>query len=165
MGIRRSKHRIGVGAGIILGLIFVTAGAGKLLHQPEAYKIFFTPFLDFLPPILMAKAFFIWFPRVELVIGLLLITGIAARLVAAVSLLLITVFITNNTLNLIKGLGGEPCGCFGAVDNVFEANLSVIGSLGIDIGMLALALVLLFYARRGFFNLYPWFLRRGGRGK
>lgn len=165
MGIRRYKHQIGVGAGITLGLIFVTAGVGKLLHQPEAFKIFFTPFLDFLPPILMAKAFFIWFPRVELVIGLLLITGIAARLVAAVSLLLITVFITNNTLNLIKGLGGEPCGCFGAVDNVFEANLSVIGSLGIDIGMLALALVLLFYARRGFFNLYPWFLRRGGRGK
>jgi len=165
MGIRRYKHQIGVGAGVILGLIFITAGVGKLLHQPEAFKIFFTPFLDFLPPILMAKAFFIWFPWVELVIGLLLITGIAARLVAAFSLLLITVFITNNTLNLIKGLGGEPCGCFGAVDNVFEANLSVIGSLVIDIGILALSLVLLFYARRGFFNLYPWFLRRGGRGK
>lgn len=165
MGIRRYKYQIGVGAGVILGLIFVTAGVGKLLHQPEAFKIFFTPFLDFLPPILMAKAFFVWLPRVELVIGLFLITGIAARLVAAFSLLLITAFITNNILNLIKGLGGEPCGCFGAVDNVFEANLSIIGSLVIDIGMLALALVLLFYARRGFFNLYPWFLRRGGRGK
>ena len=165
MGISRYKHRIGIGAGIILGLIFVTAGVGKLLHQPEAFKIFFTPFLDLLPLILMAKAFFIWLPWVELVIGLLLITGIAARLVAAFSLLLITAFITNNTLNLIKGLGGEPCGCFGAVDNVFAANLSVIGSLVIDIGMLALALALLFYARRSFFNIYPWFLKRGGLGK
>ncbi|MDP6043722.1 MAG: DoxX family protein [Dehalococcoidales bacterium] len=164
MGIRCYKHQIGVSAGITLGLIFITAGVGKLLHQPEAFTIFFTPFPRFLS-LILAKAAFIWLPWVELVIGLLLISGIAARPVAAFSLLLITGFIVNNTLLLIQGLGGEPCHCFGAVDNIVEADLSIIGALGTDIAMLALALVFLLYSRRGFFNLYPWFLKESDRGK
>jgi len=154
----RSKHWIGVGASLILGLIFATAGLGKLLHQTEAYKLFFSP--DFLTPAL-AKAVFIWLPRLELIIGLLLIIGVAAKLVTIFSSVLIAGFITNNVWLLAQGLGDKPCGCFGIAERIAQGRLSTLGSLYVDIAMLALVLIILFYYQSRFFNIYPWFLRRG----
>lgn len=150
------KYWIGIGASIILGLIFVAAGVGKLLHQPEAFKIFFSPFPGFLSPA-FAKAFFIWLPRIELIVGLLLIFGIVAKLAAAFSLVLIAGFITNNSLLLIQRLGQEPCpSCFGP-----QVTLRALDALYIDVGMMALVLIILFCYQSNFFNIYPWFLKRG----
>ena len=154
----RSKHWIGVGASLILGLIFVVAGLGKLLHPTEAFKLFFFP--DFLTPAL-AKVVFIWLPRLELIIGLLLIIGVAAKLVTIFSSVLIAAFITNNVWLLIQGLGDKPCGCFGIAERIAQARLSTLGSLYVDMAMLALVLIILFCYQRRFFNIYPWFLRRG----
>jgi len=160
MWIRRYKHWLGVGAGILLGMIFVAAGVGKLLHEPEAFTIFFTPFPGFLSPI-FTKAVFIWLPGIELVVGLLLIIGIAAKLAATISSALIVGFIVNNSLALISGLGGKPCGCFGAAEKLTQATLSMLDALYLDIIMLALVLIILFCYRGRFLNIYPWFLRRG----
>ena len=157
----RSKHWLGVGASLILGLIFVVAGLGKLLHQTEAYKLFFSP--DLLTPAL-AKAVLIWLPRIELAIGVLLIAGFAAKLVTIFSSVLIAGFITNNVWLLVQGLGDKPCGCFGLAERIAQARLSTLGSLYIDIAMLALVLIILFCYRRRFFNIYPWFLKRGKIG-
>ena len=156
--IRRNKHGIGVGAGIILGLIFAVAGLGKLLHQAEAFELFFFP--DFLTPAL-AKAVFIWLPRVELIIGLLLITGLAAKLVTTFSLVLILGFITNNVWLLIQGLGDKPCGCFGMAERIAQAKLSILGALYLDVVMLVLVLIILVCYQGNFFNIYPWFLAGG----
>ena len=115
----RFKYWIGVGASIILGLIFATAGLGKLLHQAEAYKLFFFP--DFLT-LSLAKFVFIWFPRIELIIGLLLVVGMATKLVTVFSSVLIAGFITNNVWLLIQGLGDKPCGCFGVAERMAQAH-------------------------------------------
>ena len=152
--IKRRKHWIGVGASIVLGLIFAAAAVAKLLHQPEAFRIFFSPFPGFLSPA-FTKAFLIWLPRLELVVGLLLILGIAAKLVATLSLVLIAGFITNNGLLLIQGRRYCPS-CFGP-----QVTLRALDALYIDIVMLALVLIILFCYRGHFFNIYPWFLKRG----
>ena len=156
MWFRRYKHWIGVWASILLGLIFVAAGLGKALYRAEAF-VFFPDFL----PIAFAKSVFIWLPAIEVVVGLLLIFGIAAKLVATFSLVLIAGFIANNSLLLSLGLGDEPCGCFGIAETIAQARLSTIGSLYLDVVMLVLVLVLLFCYQRNFFNIYPWFLAGG----
>ena len=162
----RYKYWIGIGSSIILGLIFVAAGVGKLLDQGGAlrFKVFFTPFIDLLTPAFI-KTLFIWLPWIELIIGLLLIIGIAAKLMAVFSSALIVGFIANNSWLLSRGLGYEPCDCFGILEIITQAKLSTVGSLYLDIVMLALALVILFCCQSNFLNIYPWLLTRGRIGK
>ena len=156
----RCKYWIGIWAGIILGLIFVIAGLGKLLSQAESFKTIFNPFPDFLAPI-FAEVVSTWIPYIELIVGLLLVIGIAAKLAAAFSSVLIAGFIANNSWMLNQGLGYEPCGCFGIVERITQAELSTVGALYLDIAMLALVLIILFCYQSNFLNIYPWLLARG----
>ena len=155
------KRLMGIGAGIILGLIIVIAGAGKLLYQAEFLAIILpNSFLS----ATQAKIVADWLPWIELILGLLLIIGIAARLVAALSCLLVVTFIAHNSWLISHGLGYEPCGCLGIVERLTQGELSTIGSLYLDIVMLVLALIVLFYYQRRFINTSPWFLRKGKNG-
>ena len=160
----RGKHWLAIGAGILLGLIFVAAGLGKLLQPSEAFKIFFTSYptslQGFLTPAFF-KAIFIWLPRIELTVGLLLIIGIVVKSMAALSSVLIAGFMANNSWLISQGLGYEPCSdCFGMLERIIQARLSTVGALYIDIGMLVLALIILFYYPGNFLTACPWFLRR-----
>ena len=157
----RYKYWIGIGASIILGLIFVAAGLGKLLDQGGAlrFKVFFTPYIDLLTPA-FAKAVFTWLPWIELIVGLLLIIGIVTKLTAAFSSVLIAGFIANNSWLLSHGLGYEPCDCFGMLERITTAALSTVGALYLDVVMLALVLIILLCYQGNFFDIYPWFLRR-----
>lgn len=156
----RIKHRVAIAAGIILGLIFVVAGVSKLLHQPEAIRIFFIPLPYFITQT-MAKALLYWLPRVEVIIGLLLITGIGAKVVAIFSSALIAGFITHNSVLISRGFWSEPCDCFGKLKVVPYTEISVLGSLGLDIAMLGLVLIILVWYGGNFFNIYPWFSVKG----
>jgi len=154
------RHWIGVGVGIILGLILVAAGLGKLLYQFESFPILSFAFPHLLSPV-FTKIIFTLLSYVELIVGLLLIIGIAAKLMAAFSLALIAGFITYNGWMLSHGLGDEPCGCLGIVETIARVKFLVINALCFDVGMLGLALLVLFCYQSSFFNIYPWFLRRG----
>ena len=157
------KHWIGVGACILLGLIFVIAGVGKALDSFVEYK----SYLDFRFLFAFFPGFFTeawiqfiltWLPRIEILIGLLLIAGIAARSVAIFSAALISVFIISNAWTISQGLGYEPCGCFGFIAETYlTANFSII----MDTGMLFLVLLILIYYQRSFLSITPWFLKRG----
>ena len=149
---------LAVGAGIILGLIFLAAGLGKTLSQTDSFVIFVFP--EFLPTAL-DKFIFRWLPGVEILIGVLLITGVIARLVASFALALTVGLIVNNTILLIQGFGDKPCGCFGEAERWVQLRLSIAGALYIDIVMLILGIMILFYYRGKFVNINPWFLRRG----
>ena len=142
----------------IPGADFIAAGMGKLLLQSEVAELYIFP--DFVPPT-FAEAVYNWIPRVELIIGILLILGIAAKFVASLSSLLIAGFISNNSLLLKLGLGSNPCGCFGEAEIIAQERLSVIGALYLDGVMVFLVMLILFCYRRSFFNFYPWFIRRG----
>ena len=153
----RSLNWFAISAGIILGLIFLAAGLGKLLNPMDSSIIFVFP--EFLPNA-VDKFIYQWLPYVEIIIGVLLITGIIARLTASLALVLTLGLIASNSIMLVQGLGDKPCGCFGEAERLAQLSLSVTGALYIDIAMLILGfMVLLFYQSR-FFNITPWFLRR-----
>jgi uncharacterized membrane protein YphA (DoxX/SURF4 family) len=161
----QGKHWLAIGASTLLGLIFIAAGLGKLLQPAEAFKIFFTSYpaylLDFLTPAFF-KAIFTWLPRIELIVGLLLIIGVAAKLTVAFSSVLIAGFIANNSWLISQGLGYEPCSsCFGIIERITQARLPTVSALYMDIGMLALVVIILFYHPSSFLTIRPWFLGRG----
>lgn len=155
---KRYRHWIGVWGVLLLGLIFIAAGLGKLLLQSEDFELYIFP--DFLPPA-FSYAIYVWIPRLELAIGVLLILGIAAKFVTSLASLLIAGFITSNSLLLKLGMGADPCGCFGIAENIAQEKLSVIGALYIDGVMVFLVMVILFCYQRSFFDIYPWFIKRG----
>ena len=156
----RYRYWVSAVASIILGLIFFIAGLGKLLLQAGTFGIFFTPDKVILTPAL-AGVISVWLPPIELVIGLLLIVGIATKAIAIFSSVLITAFIVNNGWLLSQGLGYEPCDCFGMMEIIFQGSLSTEGALYLDIGMLALAFVIIFCYRRSLLATQIWFLGAG----
>jgi uncharacterized membrane protein YphA (DoxX/SURF4 family) len=143
--------------GIILGIIFLTAGLAKLFSPAEGFKMIFNPFPGFL-----ASAFtgtvFNYLPYLEITIALLLIIGIMPRFAAVLSAVLIAGFITNNAWLLSKGLGQKSCDCFGLLDRVLWAKLSTTGSLYLDFIMLVMAIIVIIFHRNKFFQVRPYFL-------
>jgi uncharacterized membrane protein YphA (DoxX/SURF4 family) len=153
------RNWVGVGASLLLGLIFIVAGLGKLLEQAETLEIFYTLPAAFSTPALAGAVSF-WLPIIELVVGLLLITSVAAKPVAAFSLALIAGFIATNSWLISQGLGDEPCGCFGIAETMAQLRLVVINSLYFDVGMLGLGVLILIYYPGKFSTFRPWFLAR-----
>jgi len=154
------KHWLGLGASLILGLIFLISGVGKLLAHAELFESFYLGFLDFLT-LDQVRLLFHGLPYVELVIGTLLILGVATKPAAAFSLLLISAFIASNAWFVTHGMGFEPCGCLGIFDRLFQSQLSAQQSLYLDVAMLTLVLITLLCYKRSFTNLYPWFIKKG----
>jgi uncharacterized membrane protein YphA (DoxX/SURF4 family) len=159
------KRGAGILAAVILGLIFLIAGLGKLPAQTDAYTILLV--LRKIPLMLAAQQpalsdyVHIVFPVLEIILGLMLVAGIAAKLAASFSALLIGAFIFNNLWLIQKGLGQDPCYCFGGSLNWLLGVVSTKEALYIDIGMLALVcLVVACYPGR-WFTLRPWFSRAG----
>ncbi len=144
-------------AGIILGLVFLAAGLGKLLNQTESFLIFVFP--EFLPTAL-DRFIFRWLPGIEVAVGALLIIGIAARLISSLALVLTASLIVNNSVLFVQGFGDKPCGCFGAAERWVQYRLSVTGALCIDVVMLILGFIVLFFYQSRFLDINPWFLRR-----
>ena len=99
-------------AAMLLGLVFLLAGLGKLPVQTEAYMNIFGLHRALLHPTI-ANHIDTWFPRVEMVLGLLLIVGIAARSMTGFAGVLTVAFTFNNIWEIARGAGGDPCGCFG----------------------------------------------------
>jgi len=156
----RYKHGTGVGASIILGLVFVIAGLGKLLGQAESFDTIFNPFPDVLSQV-FTGIILTWLPYIEIVLGLLLILGVFARLLSLFSAVLVFGFIVNNSWLLSRGLGYEPCSCLGIVESIIQVELSSTGALYMDVAMLALVVVISYCYQGRFLSIYPWFLRRG----
>jgi len=153
------KHRLVIGASILLGLVFIVSGLGKLPYHGEFLALILSKsFLTLPQAVIVAR----WVPWIELALGLLLIISIAIKFMASFSAALIVAFIANNSWMISLGLGDEPCGCFGNTEHLPLAQLSIIEALYLDIGMLALALIILFCYPGNFRTIRPWFLR-GGR--
>ncbi|MFC1932303.1 MauE/DoxX family redox-associated membrane protein [Chloroflexota bacterium] len=156
----RYRHWAGIGAGIILGLIFITSGVGKILEPTEFLTaLTSTSFLTIKLSILIAK----WLPWVELLLGLSLIVGISAKFMSSVSFMLVIGFIFHNAWLITHGLATDDCGCLGGFGNMLEIErqitLSSQNALYMDIGMVALILVILFCYPGKFFTTRPWFQR------
>ena len=126
---------LGISAAILMGTIFVYAGMGKLLLKSDNLPFILTGELG--------QSLFVVLPYIEITIGLLLILGVAVKVVAGFSGLMIAGFIVNNIILLNLGMGNEPCGCLGDL----VGSLPVWGALFLDLVMVALVIMI--------FRFYP----------
>jgi uncharacterized membrane protein YphA (DoxX/SURF4 family) len=151
------RNKIGIGASVVLGLIFFVAGFGKLPHQGEYWSLLLFEISSSLNLQLLSDAISNSLPWIELIVGSLLITGIAAKAAACAASLLTFAFGVNNVWMIVHGVGREPCGCFGRFES-FLGMLSAQNALALDMGMFVLAVIILKYFPAHFLNAKPWML-------
>lgn len=152
----RYRRWAGIGSSLLLGIIFILSGVGKIADPSGFLTALNYTFLSPNLGILIAY----WLPWIELVLGLYLVTGIFAKIFSSVSGFLVTGFIIHNIWLMTHGLATEDCGCFGGIENILkierQITLSAQGALYMDAGMLVLLLIILFYYPGKYFSLEPW---------
>ena len=148
---------ITIGPCIFLGLIIAISGSGKLPGQTEFADVllgsFYTP--------VMAKIIAHGLPWVELALGVLLLLGIFPRIVAAVCLPLIAGFMASNIWAISHGETFGSCGCFGIFEELF-GSMTPWQAMGLDIVMLGLAIIIVFFHPSRFFKFQWWFTKQKG---
>lgn len=154
----RYKYWLGVGSASFIGLMFVSAGFGKLPHQGEYWGLLFNDYSDSIMLLQLIDIVKQWLPWLEIFLGSLLIAGIVSKIAASLSSVLVLGFIANNIWMISHGAGREPCGCFGKIEE-FLGTLSAESALVMDLGMLALVWIIFLYYPGNFFSIKPWFLQ------
>ena len=155
----RYKYWGGIGASTFLGLLFVTAGFDKLPHQGEYWGLILFDYVDSITLLWLSNIVKQWLPWVEIIFGSFLIAGIVSKIMASFFSVLILGFMVNNIWMISRGVGREPCGCFGKFE-AFLGTLSAENALCLDLAMLGLVLIIFLYYPGRFFSIRPWFLQR-----
>jgi uncharacterized membrane protein YphA (DoxX/SURF4 family) len=162
---RRVRSILSLIASIIVGIIFLISGSGKIFaygEMPGQTMQFIGAILPdaWLTPGLayfMGQIFFPYIiPWTELCLGILLLLRIWPRFFAALTLPLTVAFMTNNIWYIIHGQNTfTSCECFGVWEQIF-GTLTHVQSLTLDIILFALALTVVIVHPAGFFSLPPW---------
>ncbi len=162
---KRTRARIALAASILLGLVFVASGSGKIIGFGEVpgQTVEFIGYIvpeALLTPLVVNFIYEIFIPYilpcVELGLGCLLIIGFIPRLMAVLCLPLSLALMGNNLWAIRAGMEKyASCACFGIWEEVF-GELTPAQSLGIDIGLLALALVIIFVYPVRFLSSREW---------
>ena len=151
----RYRYWVTLASSLILAVVFLTSGLGKLLGHSafllEVSSLFINPAL--------AEAIAATLPWVEIILGLCLLAGILTQIVSGGAVLLVAAFIFHNSWMIAHGWGYKPCGCLGVFEKLFQGRFSTVDSLYVDIGLLVLALAVYFCYQGNPFNLRPWFLQ------
>jgi putative oxidoreductase len=142
---------------ILLGLVLLVSGAGKLPGQAEFVDVLLGSF--WAPPV----AFFIShvLPWIEVVLGAVLLLGVFPRIAAALSLPLLAGFMANNAWAISQGEQFGQCGCFGIFEELF-GDMTPVQALGMDIALLFLALTIIILHPAPFLSFQSWFAKRKG---
>jgi uncharacterized membrane protein YphA (DoxX/SURF4 family) len=162
--IKRISTSVGISAGVILGVIFLVAGVRKVPVQTDAYTILLVIRKEWIL-LWLSDYVHIIVPLVEIILGFLLISGVAARLTALASAVMVGLFIFNNIWLIRKGVDQDSCHCFGDAITRFLGGISNWGALYIDFAMLGLVFLILAFHPNKWWSLRPWPLRnRSARG-
>jgi uncharacterized membrane protein YphA (DoxX/SURF4 family) len=134
---------ISTGARLVVGGVFLVAGALKAIDPQSAVAA--VRAYELLPTSL--ETIVGWgLPFAEIALGLLLLAGIATRAVAAVTAILLLVFILAVVSAAARGLSID-CGCFGGGGEVAPGQTAYGTELVRDVGLLLLALWLVWQPR------------------
>lgn len=132
--------------GVLLGALFVYASLDKIARPADFARIVYhyqiigpNRLVGPLPANLLA----VTLPFVEILAGLLLITGLWRREAALVTAGMLVVFVVAVSAALARGIDLQDCGCFSVSGSGRAAGVKLLLQ---DLGMLAAALVLLLYA-------------------
>lgn len=127
---------------IILGLIFMTAGAEKI-SDPESFAVAIENYRLF--PVITINLIALTLPWLEFVIGLFLIFGIYVKENVFIINVLLVLFIIFVLSAFLRGLDIE-CGCFGTRDGQKVGIYKILENMG----LLLLGLQLLFFYKPSF---------------
>lgn len=159
------RRRISIAAAVIIGLVFLISGTGKVFGYGEIPgqtvefigmilpDLLLTPFTArliyniFIPIVL---------PWLELALGVFLLIGFVPRLIAVLVLPLSAALMGNNIYAIGQGFAKYPsCECFGIWEELF-GGLTPVQSLGIDIALFILALVVVIVTPLRFLASRRW---------
>ena len=135
MGSARVRNIVGTGARLGFAAVFLVSGALKAI-DPDATYVAVRAY-DVLPKLGVALVAGI-LPWLEIVIGLLLLVGVATRAVAVASAVLLLGFMAGVTQAWARGLSID-CGCFGGGGAVDPGQTTYGRELLRDAGFLLLA--------------------------
>lgn len=129
--------------GLLLGAVFIYASWDKILHPAEFARIVYhyqligpSRAIGPMPANLLA----VTLPWIELLVGLLLASGLWRREAALVAAVMLLVFVGAVGVALARGIDIENCGCFTVTGAGRGAGLKLI--LG-DLALLAAAAALI----------------------
>jgi uncharacterized membrane protein YphA (DoxX/SURF4 family) len=151
-------------AAVAVALIFLFAGIGKLTdlgQMPGQTEYLDKMIPDFLLTPELARfiglVFIPWIlPVSEILLGLLLLSGLWPRIWAIAVMLLTASFMYNNIWMISQGIDKYPdCACFGFWETIFGPVSPAI-SLGIDIVMFALMAVVILVLPGGLLSSQFW---------
>ena len=167
---RRARNISSLVAAIIIGLVFLASGSGKAFGFGElpGQTMEFIGYI--LPDALLTPTMVIFIydilipyilPWTELVLGCLLLIGFVPRLIAVLCVPLSLALMGNNIYSITQGMAKyESCVCFGIWEQVL-GELTPVQSLGIDIGLFILALIIIFNYPGGFLLSRKWLANLG----
>jgi uncharacterized membrane protein YphA (DoxX/SURF4 family) len=137
---------VSTAARLVLGGVFLVAGGLKVIDPQSsvaavrAYRLL---------PVSVATLVGWGLPFAEIALGLLLLAGIATRVVAAAAALLLVVFIAAVLSAALRGLSID-CGCFGGGGDVEPGQTAYGTEIVRDVGLLLLAAWLMWQPRSRF---------------
>jgi uncharacterized membrane protein YphA (DoxX/SURF4 family) len=144
---RRLTPWLGLLARLVLAAVFLIAGAGKVGdlaasgRAVNAYQLM---------PFEVAKAVGAALPFVEIVLGLLLLVGLATRVVAVLTAALLAVYIFGIASVWARGLSID-CGCFSKGGELAPGqHPSYLWDIVRDVALFAVAVFLAVYPRTRF---------------
>jgi uncharacterized membrane protein YphA (DoxX/SURF4 family) len=137
---------VSTGARIVLGGVFLVAGGLKVIDPQSSVAA--VRAYELLPTSLVTIVG--WgLPFAEIALGLLLLAGVATRVVAAATAVLLLVFIFGVVSAAARGLSID-CGCFGGGGQVAPGQTAYGAELVRDLGLLLLAVWLVWQPRSRF---------------
>jgi len=148
----RTRYIVSLVACILVGLTLIASGSGKAIGFGEVPGQTAEFVGDVLPAAFInsTTVFIIYeifipyiFPAAELILGIFLLIGFVPRLTAVICIPLTLLFMSNNIWSIMQGLDKYPeCACFGIWEELL-GGLTPVQSLGYDIGLLILAVVII----------------------
>lgn len=121
------RYWTGVCSMIFLGMIFLTAGAGKVIAGSSAFDYYAR--FAFLPQPVFAVLYAI-LPYVEIALGVVLIIGIKVNWAIGVSGMLILAFAMSNAVAIHSNGGHIPCpGCFGSLGGLTSYSAMIMDTV------------------------------------
>jgi uncharacterized membrane protein YphA (DoxX/SURF4 family) len=134
---------VGAVCRLVIGGVFIYAGWTKIGDLAEfsrsvnAYKVM---------PWEMARVVGSVLPMVEIVLGLILLAGLATRIAAAIGSGLLVIFITGIIQAWARGLSLD-CGCFGKGGEIAPEQTRYGWEIARDLTFLAIALFIVIFPR------------------
>lgn len=166
----KTRGRISLVAGILLGLTLLASGTGKIFASGGASAqildfignvvpaIFLTPAtIDFLINILIPHAI----PWAEFILGACLLIGFLPRLMAVLCLPLLAAFMGTNLWAVTQGGYATCASCFGIWEEFF-GSLTPVQSLIYDLALFAFAILIIVFHPGKFLTSRPWLANLSG---